>query len=292
MIAGVATRRTFVTAGEPVAELPIFTEYKTCWFGVSRQFKDALCQDGSHTAILIGSKPVWNPALWQEKLTRHASLRAQINRAANKGVTIQQSRSPIGLSDCQSDWLGRLRFEPLKFLTEPVDFEDADKREFFIARQKGRIVGYLVATPTTNGRLVEEIARRSDAPNGTTESLIAFAMDHFAEQDIRSVTLGLAPLSTLGAPNESEAAGTVGAALRHIRANGNSFYNFKGIEYFKAKMQPDEWVPVYAVVRGNWRLGHLGAISEAFTGESPTKSAAKFAYTSISHALKSIVNKH
>lgn len=295
MIAGVATRRTFVTAGEPASDHPDITELKkigACWFGVSRQFRDALCQDGSHTAILIGSKPVWIPDLWQDKLKCHSSLRAQINRATNKGVTVLKIPSPVGLRDCQTDWLGRLSISPFKFLTKPVDFEDTNNREFFVALHKGRIVGYLVANSvTTNcGRLVEEIARRPDAPNGTTESLIAFAMDRFAEEGINTVTLGLAPLSSLGAPNETQSSGLVGTALKHIRASGKWYYNFEGIEFFKAKMQPDEWLPIYAVVRGSWRLKHLCAIVEAFTGDRPTTAAAKFVYASISQRLTSNID--
>ena len=264
-----------------------------CWFGVGTTFKDGLCADGGHSAILIGSHPVWNPKNWRKKTLGHASLRTQIMRAAKKGVEITEATTATGLEDCQREWLGRLAIAPLKFLNEPVDFENTEGRQFFVAMQRGKVVGYLVACPipATGGRLVEEVARRPDAPNGTTEALIAHAMEAFAKESIESVTLGLAPLSRLGAPKEPLAKGAVGIALRWIRLLGRRFYNFEGIESFKAKMRPDEWVPVYAVVRGEWRLRHIGAIVEAFTGERPMRAATRFTWTAFCQELRWIFKK-
>lgn len=296
VFAGVTCGSCWVSAGEPICGDPVQVAKRksgVCWFGVSTGFKDDLCADGEHSAILIGSHPVWNPKNWGKKTLRHASLRTQIRRAAKKGVVITETASTVGLEECQQEWLGRLAISPLKFLTEPVDFENADGRQFFVATQNDKVVGYLVACPipATSGRLVEEIARRPDAPNGTTEALIAHAMEAFAKENVESVTLGLAPLSRLGAPNDALAKGAVGLALKWMKVHGRRFYNFEGIESYKAKMQPDEWIPVYAVVRGQWKLRHIGAIVEAFTGETPMRAIVRFTWTAFCQELRWMVDK-
>jgi phosphatidylglycerol lysyltransferase len=52
--------------------------------------------------------------------------------------------------------------------------------------------------------------------------------------------------------------------------HGRRFYNFDGLDFFKSKLQPESWEPIYAVTRDR-RLGlrDLYAIAGAFSGASP-----------------------
>lgn len=98
-------------------------------------------------------------------------------------------------------------------------------------------------------------------------------MRSFAADGAREATLGLSPLSQNGSPGQGFGPGAVGRVLRLMRARGNAYCNFKGIEQFKAKLRPDEWRPTYAVIPGEWTLGDLGSLVEAFTGKTPAQFA-------------------
>ena len=290
VVAGVAVHNAWVSCGEPTSPDPANTARQVeaqggriCWFAVGERFAADLCSDGSHSTILVGSQPVWRPTRWAAMVERHSSLRSQLRRVRNRGVTVHETRSVVGLQECLDSWLQRHALPPLRFLAAPTDLHDTDGRRVFVARFGGAVVGFLVAAPipAARGWLVEQIARRPEAPNGTSELLIDLAMRSFAADGSHEATLGLSPLSELGAPGRGFGPGAVGFALRMMRAHGRRLYSFEGVERFKAKLWPDEWRPVFAVVPGRWTLADLGSIVEAFTGRHPVQAAPSILVSAI-----------
>ena len=64
--------------------------------------------------------------------------------------------------------------------------------------------------------------------------------------------------------------------LRLVRAHGRRFYNFEGLDRFKAKFQPERWEPVYAIVNErHFSSGALYAIAAAFSDRSPLSTIAR-----------------
>ena len=60
-----------------------------------------------------------------------------------------------------------------------------------------------------------------------------------------------------------------------MRAHGTRFYNFRGLEHFKAKFKPQAWEPVFAVAdEPRIRPATLYAVIGAFTGRSPLLALA------------------
>jgi len=60
--------------------------------------------------------------------------------------------------------------------------------------------------------------------------------------------------------------------LAWLRKHGQRFYNFDGLDAFKAKLRPDRWEPVFAVSnesRVSFRT--LYAIASAFSGNAPVR---------------------
>jgi phosphatidylglycerol lysyltransferase len=130
--------------------------------------------------------------------------------------------------------------------------------------------------PARRGWLVEQWPRRRSAPNGTTHLLVDAAMRAFGAAGAQYATLGLSPLS--------DHAGELGAgqpawlrfALRWIRAHGRRFYNFRGLEAFKASAQPMGWEPIFAIAPGRRITPFtLRAIAGAFSGGSPERLVAR-----------------
>jgi phosphatidylglycerol lysyltransferase len=201
-------------------------------------------------------------------------LRAQLARARHKGVTVTPlapdlaAQSPA-LRGCLAEWLGMRGLPPMQFLVAPDVLAVPNDHRVWVAQRGETVVAYLVATPIPqrNGWLLEQLVRGQAAPNGTAELLIDAAMRALAAAGATYVTLGLAPLSD-HAPADNPAPPILTRALLTVaRAHGRRFYNFAGLDAFKAKLQPDAWEPVYALsAERQTSLGTLYAIAGPSAG--------------------------
>ena len=95
--------------------------------------------------------------------------------------------------------------------------------------------------------------------------MIDAAVRAMAEDGDRFVTLGLAPLASV------EESATNPQWLRLFfawtRAHGRRFYNFDGLERFKAKFRPHRWEPVYMIsCEERFSIGSIVAVAGAFAG--------------------------
>jgi phosphatidylglycerol lysyltransferase len=264
-------RRIRVVGGAPIcaeARLPAVVQ---TWEADSRRAGDTVCYlcaadrlwetlrserfATSHASVALGAQPVWNPQRWPVILAAQSSLRQQIRRAANKGVCIEEweptrAAAAPELRRCLETWLGARRLPPLRFLAEPHTLDRLEERRVFVAVQKGNVVGFLIASPVPrrDGWLFEQVIRCADAPNGTAESLIDLAMRRVADDGAQYVTLGLVPLARRGTaafPVQNPL--WLRLVLSWARAHGRRFWNFDGLEAFKAKFHPEEWEPIFAI---------------------------------------------
>lgn len=263
---------------ETVADFEAFARSRNrsvCYVCAAEPIRQLLAGSPAHSVVTIGAQPVWNPAGWPEIVRSRRSLRAQLSRSVNKGVRIE-SPSPADDGEIRRtllEWLQNRRLPPMHFLVEPEVLSGVvDDRILLVARREGRIVAFLVASPVTgrNGFLIEELARSPRAPNGTSELLIDAAMNRFAAAGCTWATMGLVALAygtTRGNPLWLR-------GLMHIaRAHANRFYNFRGLERFRAKMHPANWERLYAISNERrFSPQALYAIGGAFSGISPVRA--------------------
>ncbi len=269
-----AFERDAATAGDGV-----------CYFGAEARL-DALYRDSpTHARALLGAQPAWDPARWADGVAGHASLRAQLNRARNKGVRVvewtpRDAGASPALRRVLAAWLGSRGLPPLHFLVEPATLDRLDDRRVLVATRGEAhaedVVAFTVLSPVParDGWLVEQFPRAPGAPNGTVELLLDAAVRAVAADGARYVTLGLAPLARpglVGAPEPDPRDPLwLRLAFRWVRAHGRRFYNFAGLEAFKAKFRPAWWEPVYAIARGEgFSPRALYAIAAAFGARSP-----------------------
>jgi phosphatidylglycerol lysyltransferase len=249
---------------------------RVCYFGAEGRLGELLRDSPSHAPILLGAQPVWDPHGWEAMVLANASLRAQLNRASNKGVRVsewprERAFGNAELHRCLTEWLGTRGLPPLHFLVEPETLQRESDRRIFVAERNGMAIGFVVTSPVPlrNGWLFEQFVRGRNAVNGTAELMIDAAMRALAESGAKYVTLGLAPLSTRAAA-ASENPLWLRVLLAWMRAHGRRFYNFAGLERFKAKFRPDSWEPVYAIVNApSVPPRVLYAIAAAFSAGSP-----------------------
>lgn len=259
---------------------------RVCYFGADQRLADVLQQRGPFDRILLGAEPVWNPRTWRAVLAQKASLRAQLYRASNKRVMVQQwmpeqAIHHPALERCLREWLETRGLPPLHFLVEPDTLSRLFDRQIFVAEQDGNVVGFLITSPVPvrNGWLVEQIIRGHGAPNGTNELLLDAAMQNLAHQKASFVSLGLSPLSYRSGIAQTEQSIVIRFLLAWVRAHGRRFYNFDGLDSFKAKFVPNNWEPIYAITNEkSISMRTLYAIAGAFSSSSPLLFVARGAW--------------
>lgn len=256
---------------------------RVCYFGAGHRLEAAHRGSPRHSRVLLGAQPAWNPADWPSMLAGHASLRQQVNRARHKDVAVTEwpaeraARSPA-LRRCLEEWLAGKGLPPLHFLVEPGTLSRLFDRRVFVAERADEVVGFLVATPipVRDGWLVEQMVRGREAPNGTTELMLDALVRAACDRGSRYVTLGLSPLSDrAGRPGEG-APPWMRLLLGWLRAHVHRFYNFEGLEAFKAKFRPARWEPIYAIAdEPRFSPRTLYAIAAAFSDRSVPSTLAR-----------------
>jgi phosphatidylglycerol lysyltransferase len=273
---------------------------RVCYFGAESRLADILKTRGPFDRLLLGAQPVWNPANWEAILKNKSSLRAQLNRARNKGIFVSEwkhSEVQNRIEDFKNvlkEWLSTRGLPPLHFLVEPQTLERLYDRRIFVALLKGEIVGFLVASPIPlkNGWLIEQFVRGFKAPNGTAELLVSEAILAFKNSGAEYVTLGLSPLSQRAGFTQQNQSALLKILLYWTRAHGRRFYNFDGLDAFKAKFQPESWEPIYAISsEKHFSLKTLYAIAGAFSGMSPVRLVAQAVLKAVKQEAEWLLNK-
>jgi phosphatidylglycerol lysyltransferase len=289
-VIGFATyRRTRVVAGEPVCPLDRLTAIcrdfeqdaarvgeRVCYLAAEDRLVKQLGRDGRHPALPIGAQPVWSPAALARRFQKDAALRYQVNRARNKGIDVvawpPERFDDPALQRCLLSWLAGKPLPPLGFMTDPYLLARMDGRLLLVAKGEAGPAGYAVLSPVParQGWLAEQIVRCTGAPNGTAESLVAAAAQYTSALGGRFLTLGASPLSRRGERLSRRHPLWLRGGMGWLRAHGSRFYNFRGLEHFKAKFRPEAWEPVYVVVADHrFRPSTLYAVMGVFTKRSP-----------------------
>lgn len=212
--------------------------------------EDATAFAGYRT-LALGLQSVLKPSMWDATLRRWPRLREQLRRARAKGVTVRAVEpgelapgSPLraDVERLRGEWLRSRAMEPLGFLVEVDPFYAASEHLYFAASHRGRVVQFLSAVPihASHGWLMEDMLRGRDAPNGTTELLIAALMQR-AGGDPAWITPGLTPLT-----------GAMPPWLRLTRRATVALYDFSGLFRFRSRLHPPSWTTVWLVWDRGW----------------------------------------
>lgn len=253
---------------------------RVCYFGAGERLDNSYVNDGAWSRVLLGAQPVWDPHHWEAAVAKRSSLRKQFNRARNKGVRVEEwsaekAENHPALRRVLSQWLEARRLPPLHFMVEPETLSQLRDRRVFVAEREGsEVVGFTVLSPVPgrNGWLVEQIVRGCNAPNGTAELLVDAAMRAIAASGSSYASLGLSPLSRCAGLTQLRSPVWLSFALRSLRLYGARFYNFGGLDAFKAKFNPQQWEPIYAIAEGaSFPPRALYAIAGAFSGGAPVR---------------------
>lgn len=233
---------------------------RACFFAAEQPLVDAGLR-----AMTVGEQPVWRCAEWSQTLASAPSLRYQLARARNKGVTVRPLRAgdEAGIEAASARWEAHHAMPPMKFLVQLAPLDRLEERTVVVAERGGEIVGFgsAIPVPARDRLFVEHFVRAPEAPNGTVELVVDAVMRGCRT---REVTLGLAPL-----------AGDVSRWLRIARWLGSPLYGFSGLRAFKSKLRPAEWEPVYLCTTGGSTMVAMRDALRAFAGGSLVSFGAR-----------------
>ncbi|MBS1790242.1 MAG: DUF2156 domain-containing protein [Acidobacteria bacterium] len=256
---------------------------RVCYFCAESRLEEVLRVSSRHSMALLGAQPVWQLDQWSHVYDHHASLKAQLNRARNKGVTVtewpaERASHNSELLRCLREWLATRSFPTLHFLVEPMTLERLYDRRIFVAERQGNVIGFVVASPVPQrgGWLIEQIIRGRGAVNGVSELMIDAAVRTLAGSGSEFVTLGLSPLSRRANVQSEPNPLWLRALLGWVRAHGRRFYNFDGLDAFKTKFHPERWEPIFVISNETYfSILTLYAVASAFTQCSPLMAVSQ-----------------
>jgi phosphatidylglycerol lysyltransferase len=250
---------------------------RVCYFAAETALESVVADRGDHSKFLLGAQPAWDPRDWCAMMAGHRSLRAQLTRASNKGVIVSEWPVAIatdhpGLASCLDRWLASKNLPPLHFMVESHTLDRLENRRVFVAKRNDAVVGFVVLSPVAQreGWLFEQFPHAPGAPNGTVELMIDAAMRSVASEGCSYATLGLSPLSKRAEIDPVDQPLWLNVILGWVRKHGQRFYNFDGLDAFKAKLRPSRWEPVFALSKEpEVSVRTLYAIAAAFSGNAP-----------------------
>ncbi len=290
VIGYVTSKGVRVVAGAPVCPIESLTsvaaafeteaasrKQTVCYFGAEARLEAVYHDSPDHARVSLGGQPVWHPARWASIVDAKRSLRAQFNRARNKGVrisewTVERAHNDPALRECLETWLSTKGLPPLHFVIEPETLERLENRRIFVAERGEIVEAFLILSPVPerSGWLTEQFPHRPGAPNGTVELMMDQAIRKLGDEGFEYVTLGISPLSKRATIEEEQNPAWLKVLLAWMRKHGQRFYNFDGLDHFKSKLMPEYWEPVYAISNEAQVSGKtMWAIASAFADNRP-----------------------
>ncbi len=257
----------FSEAGPPVV-----------FFGVGADFVEALRGAGvAHEALKIAEQADFDAQAHTLEGAARRSLRAQVQRARNKGVRIRRigpeeiERAPGSLraeiEQVLDQWLASRRMSVMRFMVDLEPFTFPHSRRYYVAELGSRPVGFLAAIPVyaRKGWFLEDVIRVPDAPNGTAELLIQTALEDAKDRGETYVTLGMAPLS--GVETGPGPHPWIRKGLKLFYQHSGPLYAFDGVRAFKHRFRPQAWTEQFLVsTPGGIGARSFHAVLRAFAG--------------------------
>ena len=272
--------RCAVAFGDPLAHV-------SAWDAVDHAFS-AYCRAKGWVAVRVASKVprrmsdeaslafadlvFANPQHDPEAGHAGRHLRQNVNHVRRLGVTVREYAGTTtpdmdlekrAYAMCER-WRAAQR-KPRMYLTAPRLFEDRIGRRWFVAEQKGDVIGMLSllqAGNLTGGHLVNLVFAAPDAPTHTTDLLVCAALRQLRAEERTSICLGYAPRSALDA-FEGFGRASVAAATRLYGACAR-FMHLDGVGAYWSKFGVTEREPLFIRLEPS-RIGprHLYALTRA-----------------------------
>lgn len=238
--------RSFVKQARAKGCRPVF-------YQVSQQFLP-LASDFGLTPHKLGEQAIVNLTHFNLKGGEWLKLRRSINRAERDGLQfefLQPEQVAAVLPELRAisdTWLKAHNAAEKGFSLGTFREDYVLSSPVATIRLEGRIVAFAnILTAASEGDAFIDLMRHIPGTHrGMMDLLFVRIMEHLKAQGFQTLNLGMAPLAGLSGHH---CAPLWHRLCRFIFEHGERFYNFQGVQAFKAKFDPC-WQPRYLVVRG------------------------------------------
>ncbi len=210
---------------------------------VSKPVVDILHRKYGYYGTQFGSEIRIDLQKWNLKGGKKQVIRTAINQAKSMGVEVRENHHDDQAAEISRSWIKTRACSrrEIRFLIRPLKNDYRENSRHFYAYIDGRAVGFIFFDPIYEGnRIVSRVPNISRScpsfKQGLWYVMMNHAMEIFKQEGLPYLDLGLVPLMLANdiEPQESK-------PLRKIMAliyeNGNSLFNFKGLEFAKERFQ-------------------------------------------------------
>jgi len=222
-------------------------------------------------AIHLGEEPVIDPATFTLEGSEMGDVRRAVHRLEREGVRVLSFPPPVrpfdpalddeaqralpGLRAVSNAWLDAHPGGEKTFGMGRFDARQLSVRWVLVAlSEAGRVEAFATwaAVPATNGWSLDLTRRRTDAPPGVMDFLVAGAAREARERGDGGLSLGLSALVQVDPRPDPDAERVRGFLRRRLEP----FYDFEGLFHWKKKFQP-RFEDRFLVVRGPFSLARV-----------------------------------
>lgn len=231
----------------------IRTHEQPCFVQIYRREAELLRDVFRQYVVQMGMEFWLDGQTWNVQGGKKTHIRRWLNTARNAEVTVTPIDAEARRDDVQrvSDhWRNSRRNDGnLRFLVRnfAMDKQVAALARPYGAFRNGELIGVVDFAPMfrrhrATGYYADLVRMVPDAPNGTSDLIIATALQDFIREGSPTLSLGLAPFARLSrCANEPP---FIHKLLSFLYVAGNQLYHFKGNYFHKEKYRAIE-IPVF-----------------------------------------------
>jgi phosphatidylglycerol lysyltransferase len=174
---------------------------------------------------------------------RRAALRSMVHKVTRMGLAVRGYDRAKGaepaideqLEEISEEWLAEKRLGEMGFSLGRFSLEALDDSFVFLCLQEDHLIAFTTWRPYRGGRaaLLDLMRKRSEAPSGTMDLLVARALEELRGLGLEEASLANAPLANVGEPR-----GGLEKGVALLFENLNAFYGYKNLFQFKKKFAP------------------------------------------------------
>ena len=211
---------------------------RTCYYRVGETAKDRFLEM-KKKYFLIGQEAIMDADSFVLSGKDRKSLRNGINSLEKKGYSAELLAAPhdeeilLELQQISDSWLQEFNKKEMVFAEGKFDHEMLHQQDVIVLKDAAhKILAFLNIIPDYAPQecTYDMIRRTSDAPNGSMDLLIVKLVEYAKERQIKSINLGLAPMSGLTQP-ENAAEQLMNFAYHRL----GTFRHYQSLRFFKEK---------------------------------------------------------
>ncbi|MVX62613.1 DUF2156 domain-containing protein [Clostridium chromiireducens] len=252
-----------IVAGEPICSDKdmnnILLEFKSfcsdnslsiCFCQVSEKYINVL-KNADFIVQEYGKEAIIHLDTYTISGSKTSKIRWANNKMDKLGIKVTEYKPLIErnqkieeqIVNVSNEWLTMKKSSELSFMLGTISLDKPFDRRYFIASNpEGELLGFIVCFPyeSHKGYFIDITRRSKDAPLGIMEKLTIEICKVLKEDEVKEVSLGLAPLADIQSSHSIEGI-TVYKFFKFMYKYMNSFYGFKALYDYKKKYNPSVW---------------------------------------------------